>query len=719
MIARHFRMSILSILAIAVAGFPAISASAQTAEDLVEQVVIRRTEYGVPHILARSPKAMGFGLAYAQAEDHMEKIARLIITAKGELSKNFGYNDRNLESDFRQLQYRIPQRAQETYNYLDPEWRDVTEGYALGLNYYIEKHRADLPEWVQPVSQYDVAAHGLSGVARFALDRGGVVRKFLAKMEKGEDAIADEDESTGSNMWAFAPGRTQSGNAILMGNPHQPWSDVATYYEAHVTVPGVINFYGSTFIGRPVLTTGFNENLGWTHTVNYPDIEEIYAIPRDPSDSKSFILDGKSQPMTTEIASVEFYEDGELLKENRLFWYTPMGPVVYKDREFVYVHRPVAYFDFRYYSQWYRLGKAREFGEWRAIFDELVMPMFNTGYADREGNIYYLWTGAIPKLPLGSHADEAVPVTTSDEIWTQVHTIDELPQLFNPKGGYIMNSNSAPYHTNLNEVLDPAHYPDYFPKPRYSLRSQHSTALIHNDTKFSLEDVVKLKFDERSFTAERIKDDLLAALNSAELNADEKLGVEVLTAWDDTTARESRGGVLFQVWLNHYRKGGSAEDKLFATVWDFDNPMTTPDGLANPARAVEAYKVAVAEVLEKHGALDVPWGDVHRLRFGDNVDLPLGGADNDMGSFRIIRYREADDNKRVAYSGDSWVFAVEFGEEQPKAYSVVAYSESSREDSPNFADQAALFADEKMKRVAFTEDEIEAALVKSYRPGEE
>src|SRR5690606_7744599 len=168
------------------------------------------------------------------------------------------------------------------------------------------------------------------------------------------------------------------------------------------------------------------------------------------------------QAMTTEVASVEYYEDGEMLSENRLFWYTPMGPVIHKDRDFVYVHRPVAYFDFRYYSQWYRLGKATNFQEWRAIFDELVMPMFNVGYADREGNIYYLWNGAIPKLPLGSHADEAVPVTKTDEIWTQVHLIEELPQLFNPKGGYIMNSNSTPYHTNLHEILDPAKYPDYF-----------------------------------------------------------------------------------------------------------------------------------------------------------------------------------------------------------------------------------------------------------------
>ena len=88
----------------------------------------------------------------------------------------------------------------------------------------------------------------------------------------------DAAAEIGSNMWAFAPSRSQSGRAILMGNPHQPWAPVSTYYEAHMIVPGKLNFYGSTFIGRPILTSGWNEHLGWSHTVNYPDLEEIYEL---------------------------------------------------------------------------------------------------------------------------------------------------------------------------------------------------------------------------------------------------------------------------------------------------------------------------------------------------------------------------------------------------------------------------------------------------------
>ena len=50
---------------------------------------------------------------------------------------------------------------------------------------------------------------------------------------------------------------------------------------------------------------------------------------------------------------------------------------------------------------------------------------------------------------------------------------------------------------------------------------------------------------------------------------------------------------------------------------------------------------------------------------------------------------------------------------------MVAYSQSDVESSPHYADQAPLFSAGKMKRAAFTESEIQAQLLKTYRPGQE
>lgn len=695
-----------------------VSSYSWTDEKLSKQVVIRRTAYGVPHILAENDRALGFGLAYAQAEDHMATIMKLILTSRGERSKYFGATQSNIDSDLWYRQYRIRARARETYAQLDADWRAITEGYAAGLNYYLLRHRDELPVWVQPVTPIDIAGHGMAGVSRFALNRGGIVNRLINKLTKGESVTVEADEETGSNMWVFSADRTKSGNTILMGNPHQPWSEVATYYEAHVTIPGKLNFYGATFIGRPVMTTGFNEHLGWTHTVNYPDIEEIYALDRDPVWPDQYLLDGESHPMIPDKVSVQYTDmNGVPTTIEKTFFHTPLGPVIHLTDEMIYVHRPAAYFEYRFYQQWYRMNHANNWNEWRRAYDELIMPMFNIGYADDAGNIYYRWNGTVPVLQAGSHYDEAVHVTRSDQIWSRFHPASELPQLLNPKGGYVMNSNSAPYHTNLFEVMDRDSFPDYFPEPGFSLRSQHSMHLIHNDDKYSLKDVVKMKFSQRSLTAERLKDDLLEALDQTQLSSIERDAKKLLARWDNSTRRESRGSVLFQEWLNRYRQG-KQYGELFAVPWDYNNPIETPDGLGDHDQAVEAFKKTVAYLQETYGDYRVKWGDVHRIRFGNKVDLPIGGAGGDMGSFRVIGYRDAEDGRKVARSGDSWVFAVEFGK-NPKAYSIVAYSQSGNEDSPHFADQASLFAENRMKPVAFLEKDIERSLIKAYHPGEE
>ena len=58
----------------------------------------------------------------------------------------------------------------------------------------------------------------------------------------------------------------------------------------------------------------------------------------------------------------------------------------------------------------------------------------------------------------------------------------------------------------------------------------------------------------------------------------------------------------------------------------------------------------------------------------------------------------------------------EFGD-VPRAYSVLAYGESAREDSPHHSDQAEMFARGELKRVAFSERDIEAQTIRRYRPG--
>ena len=123
----------------------------------------------------------------------------------------------------------------------------------------------------------------------------------------------------------------------------------------------------------------------------------------------------------------------------------------------------------------------------------------------------------------------------------------------------------------------------------------------------------------------------------------------------------------------------------------------------------------MAETARRHGAFDVAWGDVHRVRRG-GVDEPVGGCAGTLGCFRVLNFRTDPDGKRSVIGGDGWVLAVEFAD-VPRAYTVLAYGESNREDSPFHADQAALFARGEMKRVVFTQAAIEEQTIRRYNPG--
>jgi acyl-homoserine-lactone acylase len=190
----------------------------------------------------------------------------------------------------------------------------------------------------------------------------------------------------------------------------------------------------------------------------------------------------------------------------------------------------------------------------------------------------------------------------------------------------------------------------------------------------------------------------------------------VLATWDRTAAADSRGGVLFERWAGEYF--GAAPDSLgWARQWDPERPVDTPSGLSDPAAARDALAAAARSMRADGVPLDVAWGEVHRVIRGD-VDVPVAGCPPTLGCFRVVSYEERDDGRRAANRGDSWVLLVEF-EDIPRAYTVLAYGQTARTESPHFADQAAMFARGELKAVAWTEEEIARETIRRYRPGEE
>ena len=694
-------------------------AQAPAPDDLARQVEIRRTTHGVPHIRAETMRAAAYALAYVQLEDHGPRVAVGLLRGRGELSRWFGRD--SIESDF--VAQRAYATAVERYPDLEQLTRDVYEGFAAGVNRYVALHPAEFPAGFAPrFTGYDVAARDVNiaslAQARRFLDR---VDPASARATRGQPAdpteggVADPIEE-GSNAWAFAPSRTRSGKAILLRNPHLNWS--AGYYEAHVTVPGVIDFYGDFRIGGPFgVIGGFNRWLGWSTTNNAPDLEEIYALDVDPVRPDHYLFEGTSVPLRSERITVTFRNGVGLSTESRELWRSPLGPVIHRGDGRIYVLRAAAEGEWRGGEQFLRMMRAQSLAEWKDAMRMRARVTSNFTYADRAGNIFYVWNGTVPALTQPSGGDTAaVPARRTADVWTRYVSFDSLPQLLNPPGGYIHNENDSPYFTNLHEILDWTRYPAYFPEPSLRLRSQLAIALIDTKRKLSLEDVVALKHSYRMLLADRVKDDLVAAVRASEPAPDVAAAITMLAGWDNTAAPTSRGGVLFESWWRKYTEGANP-DTMFAQPWTATAPASSPRGLRDAPRAARAFTWAVGETVRRHGAYDVQWGDVHRVRLG-TVDVPVGGCSGALGCFRVLNFRTDPDGKRSAIGGDGWVLAVEFGD-QPRAYSVLAYGESPREDSPYHSDQAAMFARGEMKPVAWTDADIARQTVRRYRPGAE
>jgi acyl-homoserine-lactone acylase len=744
---RSSRLLSTALALLLVAGSPSPGAAQLTApasqgwEGLRDQVEITRTTRGIPHIRAENPAAAGFALGWVQMEDYGIRVVDLLLSARGETARHYGPgpNELRVVQDLRAK--RTLRQAEAAFGTLPADLQGIYEGFALAVNRWLELHPEDAPPSLQPnftgaqVLARDVTGANWGQAERYLRREGGRIATGLATQNAPTPIPADEEGAgvePGSNVWALAPERTTSGHAILMRNPHLAWT--AGYYEGHLIIEGDLEFYGDFRIGGPFsVIGGWNARLGWSTTNNGPELSDLYALQLDPNRPDHVLWEGESVPLERHSYAVELWNGTALETRSFEIRESPLGPVVGEHGGRAIVVRTAGDGEARLGQQFLAMMRAQEFEGWKAAMANLWRTQSNFTYADADGNIFYVWNAMHPDRPHAFEGDQvAHAVERASEAWQRILPFEALPQLLNPPGGYLRNENDPFHHTNLNVVMDPADFPAEAEAPRLRLRSQHSLELLHNDTRFSLEEIVALKGSERMLLADRVLDDLLVALEGARRRPDWSSELEgarvLLTQWDRTVAVDARGAVLFTEWWERYlasagRASGGAEsvgfaapaERLFAQPWDASAPLTTPQGLADPSRAVEAFLAAVPATRHRWGQVDVAWGAIHRARQG-TLDLAVSGCDGLLGCFRVIWFDEDSDGRRRVRGGDGWVSAVEFGP-QPRAFTVLAYGQSARAGSPFHEDQLQDFVEHRMTPTAWSPQEIEAAQIRRYRPG--
>ena len=315
----------------------------------------------------------------------------------------------------------------------------------------------------------------------------------------------------------------------------------------------------------------------------------------------------------------------------------------------------------------------------------------------------HLFGGRTPVRPAGNH-DWAgiVPGTSAATLWTSTHTYDQLPRVVDPPSGWLQNANDPPWTTTFPAAIDPNAFPRYMAPRGMSLRAQQSAKLMADDASVTFDEFGEYKHSTRMLLADRVLDDLIPAAKTAGGMAAN--AAAVLAAWDRSANADSRGAVLFETWYRRLARAGP----VFAVRWNEADPLATPKGLADPAAAVRTLVEAADLVIKTHGAMDVAWGQVYRLRVGQR-DLPANGGPSDLGIFRVVGFAEDKDGKMRAVGGDSYVATIEFGP-TVRARSLLSYGNASQPGSPHRGDQLELFAAKQLKPVWLTRAEIEQHL---------
>ena len=651
--------------------------------------------YGVPHIYAKDRNSLAYAFGWAQMRNHGDLLLRLVLQGRGRASEFLGKS--YLDDDRWVWTIGIPATAARDYAAQTPEMRAHIVAFASGINAFAAANPGMIGDSVRaalPVTGLDISENlQRLTYARFVSSNAGV-KSETSTWEKG------------SNAWAIAPSRSANGHTMLLADPHLPWSDLFTWTEAEYTMPGV-HLYGAAVIGSPVLQIAFNDNLGWSHTVNTQDGEDLYELTLTPH---GYLLDGKERSFDESIHVIKVRgANGAFTDDTVHYRHAVQGPVVAMKPgkaialRVVGLDGPTLPFG---YQQWWDMGASRNFAEFQNAIRKNQISGQNITYADRDGHIMEFYGGNTPVRPRGDRAYWAgiVRGDSSSNIWNSLHTYADMPKTIDPPGGWVQNANDPPWWATFPPVIHPRDYPSYMATLAMPLRPQRSVRMLREDSSITYDELVRYKHSTRMELADRVLDDLVSAAAANGTDA-AKRAASVLRQWDRSTDNGSRGAVLFAEWWAEYGRRMGAKNR-WAVQWDEERPLDTPYGLADTTAALAALDAAAATIETKYAALDVPWGDVYRFR-RDSLDLPGNGGDGLLGIFRVINYQPAGNNRFRAVGGDSFVAAVEFSN-PVHAMSLVGYGNASRAGSPHRTDQLPFLSREQLKPVWMTRAEVEA-----------
>jgi acyl-homoserine lactone acylase PvdQ len=720
--------------------------------------------YGVPHIFGPTDASVIYASAWVQAEADWPLVEKNFIRATGRAAAFLG--EASLADDYLDRALRIPELSREEYAHEPPRMRAILDAYAAGFNDWLAAHPKK-KHWLGHVEpwftlalmrfKYDqVEFLGYSGFHKSMeaslLKQGwpGGPRRTPAVSADSEHADFDSGSIVrfaenirgpfggrpiGSNEWAVGPSRTADGHAMLLINPHQAFFGIERYFEIDLHSAEGLVFSGLTRFGFLLPYMGNNDRLGWTYTNNYPDIGDLY-LERfdDPARPLAYRYGDGYRRAGTWIETVEV-KTGDTTERRRLrFWKTHHGPIVGLDEK----GRPLAARLAKLESggwddQLYAMIRSRTFKAFRAAESKLNVPYMNLMYADVQGNIWYVYNGAVPRRDPSFDWKKPVDGSNPRTEWHGYHALSDLPRVRNPKSGFLLNCNSSPMFVTDGVPYARKDFPPYMiGNETDNARARSSHRVLAGFRKVTFDRFARAVWDSRLTAA----DDLLPRLEAQwkELKAAPAASVPGSLRRGTGTRRDTALAIERLRRWNRMARVESVETTWFvfsAFRWHADE---VSGAAASRFSMVEDVAEELRVLRARWGTIEVPWGMVTRIQrppaddpadFSDSLpSLPVGGAPGALGSvFTLYRYRSFKETtahlsapSRYGIFGNSFLKVVEFAP-HARARSVEVFGQSADPKSPHFFDQAPLYAARMFKPAWSTLAEVKAHAVTSYRPG--
>ncbi len=551
-------------------------------EGLQAEVTVFRDGNAIPHVYAENEADLYRAVGFVMAQDRLWQLDLLRRVTQGRLSEIFGSG--MVRTDHLMRALRIPEKSEKLIGTASPEIRTALEAFADGVNHYMENYPLP-PEYkvlgYSPDPWEPVHSINLIGYMSWDLTSGWETELLMDKVskevsrEKMSDLIPEMKnhpeavfpetgfpegfaESSvlagndklkelgmeifhGSNNWAVAGQKSQSGKPLLANDMHLGLFAPGIWYQMHQVVKGKLNVTGLVLPGQPFVIAGHNDSIAWGMTNVMVDDLDFYEETLN-DDTTNYFFDGEWKNLVIKDEEIAVKGEKPVVRRIR---FTHRGPLVSELKNIQDKAISIRWIGNGMSNELrtvYLLNRAANWEDFREAVKTFTSVSQNIVYADVQGNIGLQTCAGVPIRE--GNGIQVYPGDSSRYDWQGLVPFEQLPYAYNPDRGYVSSAN--------NKTV-PEDYPWYishwFATPDRITRIRE---MLEAKEKLDVAGFQAMQSDLNSALADRMMPHLLPALkNHPAWNATEQAALELLAPWDGKLTKESQATSLFEIL---YRK---------------------------------------------------------------------------------------------------------------------------------------------------------------------